>query len=109
VDAFGYTWDRQTNKIIRRSYGGAVALFPPGLGVVSVTYTAGMATIPQDVSDATGELIRHWWAHGQQPYRGAFQATTADDDGGTITVMGYSVPNRVNEMLNPYRKRPGIF
>lgn len=109
VDAFGYTWDRQTNKIIRRAYGGAVALFPPGLGVVSVAYTAGMATIPQDVSDATGELIRHWWAHGQQPYRGAFQATPGDDDGGTVTVMGYAVPNRVTEMLAPYRRRVGIF
>jgi hypothetical protein len=109
VDAFGYTWDRQTNKIIRRAYGGAVALFPPGLGVVSISYTAGMDTIPQDVSDATGELIRHWWSHGQQPFRGTFQATTGDDDGGTITVMGYAVPNRVNEMLAPYRRRVGIF
>jgi hypothetical protein len=109
TDAFGYTWDRQTNKIIRRAYGGAVALFPPGLNVVAVSYTAGMTTIPQDVSDATGELIRHWWSHGQQPYRGTFQATTGDDDGGTITVMGYAVPNRVNEMLAPYRRRVGIF
>jgi hypothetical protein len=109
TDAFGYTWDRQTNKIIRRAYGGAVAVFPPGLNVVSITYAAGMATIPQDVTDATGELIRHWWAHGQQPYRGTFQATTGDDDGGAITVMGYSVPNRVNEMLAPYRRRVGIF
>lgn len=109
VDAFGYTWDRQTNKIIRRAYGGAVALFPPGLGVVAVGYTAGMATIPQDISDATGELIRHWWSHGQQPFRGVFQATPGDDDGGTVTVMGYAVPNRVNEMLAPYRRRVGIF
>ena len=97
VDAFGYTWDRQTNKIVRRAYGGAVAIFPPGIGVVSISYTAGMSTIPQDISDATGELIRHWWEHGQQPGRAAFQAQPGDDT-GTITVMGYSVPNRVVEM-----------
>jgi hypothetical protein len=108
LTGFAYTWDPVTTKIVRVSAGYETD-FKPGQNAVIVNYVAGMATIPQDITDATGELIRHWWAHGQQPYRGAFQATTADDDGGTITVMGYSVPNRVNEMLNPYRKRPGIF
>jgi hypothetical protein len=108
LTGFGYTWDPVETKIVRVS-GGYECNFKPGQNAVIVNYVAGMATIPPDITDASGELIRHWWAHGQQPYRGAFQATPGDDDGGTVTVMGYSVPNRVVEMLNPYRKRPGIF
>ena len=65
------------------------------------------ANIPQDITDATGELIRHWWANGQQPWRAAFQP--GGDDTGFQPVMGYAIPNRVLEMLLPYKKKPGIF
>lgn len=107
LTAFGYTWDPSISKIVRVS-AGFEANFKPGQNAVTVNYVAGMQSIPQDITDATGELIRHWWAHGQQPGRAAFQAQPGDDT-GQITVMGYSVPNRVIEMLAPYRRHPGIF
>jgi hypothetical protein len=103
---FGYTWDRSTHKITRRA-NGLTNRFPPGDGNVAVTYKQGISPLPQDITDATGELIRHWWAHGQEPFRGTFQAIPGDDDGGTIQVMGYAVPNRVIEMLKPYEHGPG--
>lgn len=106
-DAFGYTWDRNTNTIVRRAYGGATATFPPGERVVSFTYMLGMATIPDDVQTATAELIRHWWQFGQTAHSGPFGGTPVDD-GGVATVVGYAVPNRVLELLEPWRQFPGI-
>ena len=103
---FGYTWDAAISKIVRTS-GGFEANFKAGQNAVIVTYIAGMQTIPQDISDATGELIRHWWANGQQPWRSAF--SPSGDDAGSQPIMGYAIPNRVIEMLTPYRKKPGIF
>ena len=104
---YGYTWDRAINKIVRRGAAGIAIPFTPGVMNVSCTYVSGMSTIPQDITDATGELIRHWWANGQQPWRAAFQP--GGDDTGFQPVMGYAIPNRVMEMLMPYRKSPGIF
>lgn len=104
---FGYTWDRDTNTIIRRA-SGITNWFPPGDRNVAVTYKQGISPLPQDITDATGELIRHWWSHGQQPFRGTFQATPGDDDGGVVNVMGYAVPNRVIEMLKPYERGPAV-
>jgi hypothetical protein len=106
LGAFSYFWDPALNKITRIS-AGFETNFKPGLAAVTVQYIAGMATIPQDISDATGELIRHWWANGQQPWRAAFQP--GGDDTGFQPVMGYAIPNRVLEMLLPYKKKPGIF
>lgn len=108
LNAWAYTWDRTVNKIIRRAYGGAPALFAPGLNVVSVTYTLGIDPIPQDIQVAVTELIRHWWQFGQLPKRGPFGGQPVDD-GGVATVVGYSVPNRVLELLEPWRRRPGIW
>jgi len=107
LTAFGYYWDPALNRITRMA-AGFETQFKPGQLAVTVNYVAGMPTIPQDVTDATGELIRHWWANGQQPWRAPFQVGTGDD-AGTQPVMGYAIPNRVMEMLIPYRKKPGIF
>ena len=107
VNNYGYTWDRATGKVVRRGAGGMAIPFALGVMNVSCTFVSGMATIPQDISDATGELIRHWWANGQQPWRAAF--TPGGDDTGVQPVMGYAIPNRVVEMLMPYRKTPGIY
>lgn len=108
IGSYNYLWDRATNKI-SRLIGGFPTVYFPIQNAVTVSYVAGMTTIPQDITDATGELIRHWWQHGQQPRSVSFTNPGSDDDTGTITVMGYAVPNRVVEMLNPYARRPAIF
>lgn len=108
VNNYGYTWDRSIQKVVRRGGAGAAIPFAGGSDNVSCVYVAGLSTIPQDITDAAGELIRHWWVNGQEPFRGAFQAQPGDDT-GTITIMGYAVPNRVVEMLLPYRRSDGIF
>lgn len=108
LNNYGYTWDRGGGKVTRRGAGGAAIPFAAGVMNVSCTYMAGMSTIPQDITDAAGELIRHWWANGQQPWRGAFPGGGGDDS-GTQPIMGFAIPNRVIEMLMPYRATPGIF
>jgi len=106
--AFCYLWDNNSN-ILTRMAGGFEQPYFGTQNAVTVIYTLGMATIPQDITDATGELIRHWWQNGQQPRSISFTNPGSDDDTGSISVMGYAVPNRVNEMLAPYARRPAIF
>jgi len=108
MGTFNYLWDTSSNSITRYAGGFPTSFFALE-NSVTVTYVAGMVTIPQDITDATGELVRHWWQNGQQPRAAGFTNPGSDDDTGTITVMGYAVPNRVNEMLAPYARRPAIF
>lgn len=108
TSAFAYTWDKTINKIVRRAYGGATALFAPGVNTVSVTYTVGMTSIPDDIQMAAAELIKHWYRKNEQPFRGAFSAQPADTF-DQVMVGNYLVPNAVMELLEPWRRRPGIF
>ena len=108
VDAFGYTWDQRTNTITRRTFGGAAACFQPGLRTVAVTYQAGMPSIPDDIQLACAELIKHWYRKSEVAFRTtAFGAGGGDDD---YNMPGnYMVPNAVMELLEPWRRPPGIF
>jgi len=103
---YGYTWDRITNKIIRRG-SGLTYRFPPGNANVAVTYRQGISPLPQVISDAAGELIRIWWQDGQQPRSISFANPALDDDSGTV-VLGYWVPRRVVGMLEPYMLGPAL-
>lgn len=107
INGFGYTWDRNTNKIIRRAMG-AESIFPPGPNVIAVTYTLGMQSIPEDIQHAAAELVKHWYRKSEVPFRGAFSAQPADDV-GMASVGNYLVPNAVMELLEPWRKRPGFY
>lgn len=110
VDAFGYTWDRATNRIVRRTWGGSPASFTPGRDIVQVTYLAGMASIPQAIQQATARMIEHWQRKTDNPFRasGSFSGQPGDDAG--VTMVGhYEIPNAAMELLEPFRRRPGIF
>lgn len=107
VDAWGYTWDRITHKIVRRSSGIDVP-FMSGQQNIIVTYVLGMAVVPQVLQDACGELIRHWWSHGQVSYTSPFMP--GDDGEVPVTnIMGYAIPNRVIEMCQPYARLASVF
>lgn len=108
TDAFGYTWDRTTNTITRRVTGGVPALFQPGIRTVAVTYVAGMVTVPDDIQLAAARLIGHWYRKNEVAFRTtAFGAASGDD---AYNLPGnYMVPNEVMELLEPWRRPPGIF
>jgi hypothetical protein len=102
---YGYTWDRITHTIIRR-FNGITGYFPSGNKNVAITYKQGLNPLPQAISDAAGELIRHWWENGQQPSALSFTTAGLNDDTGTVNSAGYWIPNRVNELLAPYAQGP---
>lgn len=105
VNGFGYTWDRDTNTIIRRTSGGIPVPFQGGLRTVAVSYTGGLLTVPEDLQIAAAELIKHWYRKSQPFRSGPFGADTGEGE----FVGNYLVPNSVLELVTPWRRPPGIF
>lgn len=58
-------------------------------------------TTPAPVRLATLELIRHLW----DSQRGPQSTPLSGDDIVTASGVGYAVPNRVLELLGPYRRK----
>lgn len=110
VDGYGYTWDRNTAIVTRRGFGGTPRLFAPGYGNVSIAYVAGMASIPADIQQATARLIEHWWRkqHSAARSGSSFFGGGSGDDAGTSMVGNYEIPNAAMELLEPWRRSPGI-
>ena len=79
---------------------GLLTFFTPTSQVVTITYTAGGAVIPQNVRKAVIELVRHLWQVRQRP-----QAPTP---GEAYTPSGYAVPKRVIELCRPSAKIGGF-
>jgi hypothetical protein len=104
--AFGFTVDYLTGAITRRTFGGGSGLFAVGSKNIVFTYTAGRATVPENVQLATKELVRHFYQATQIPGRPKMGAV-ADDGFGEVSI-GFAVPNFVVEMLQPDRRAPGI-
>jgi hypothetical protein len=109
IDAFGYTWDRTIQKIVRRGFGGGTVLFAPGEDNVVCTYVVGLGLIPGNVTMACLELIRHWWQWGQMGLRPSLGNPNSGAGDETPSVSNaYAVPNRVLELLMPHKRGPGI-
>ncbi len=69
-----------------------------GLGLfgdVIFTYVAGYTVIPEDITQATRQIVQHLW----ETQRGTRGATRPGGTDGTVMVAGYSIPNRVVELL----------
>jgi hypothetical protein len=72
-----------------------------GLGTVTVTYTAGRASVPPDVRLATLRLIEHLWTSQQNS--GRLRGGSPD-----IPAAGHAIPWFVEELLQPHAKAPAI-
>lgn len=64
-NAFAYTVELDRGLITRRASGIAVP-FAPGIGNVHVTYVAGYATTPADITLRTLRLIQAMWIADQR-------------------------------------------
>ncbi len=98
-------------RIVRRTVGGGSTPFPPGADAVFVSYTAGMQTVPANVVEATKELIRVNFQRTDVGGRPAFNGGVSyggEDDVPTAPAMGFLVPGRVREMLEPNRRHPSV-
>lgn len=95
-------------RIVRRTVGGGMTEFPRGLDSVIVTYTAGFKTVPANVTGAIKELARiHFQTTQQGPPRAGGGGLSEDHEPGQM-IMGFFIPNKVREQLQPNRRHPAI-
>lgn len=87
--------------VVQRADGGWL------LGPLRVTYQAGRATVPATVNLAARMLVQHLW-RTQNAGRGPVMAGGDDLSSEIVPGFGYAVPNRVLQLLEPYRLAPGV-
>ena len=99
--ATSYSVDEESGVLTRTSgytvytWGGDVDF--ANFNNISVTYVAGRSIIPADLAHAVLELVRHLWT----TQRGSIRRSGTDD---YVPGSGFSMPNRVREMLNRYQQ-----
>lgn len=104
IDPTGYRLTGATGVIERLNGGYPI----PFTGTdVSVTYMAGLSgPVPPNIRLAYLELTAHLWRNSQQGRNRRVRGSGPEDDTGTVA-LGFSLPNRVRELLGP--KRPAMF
>ena len=108
-DGYGYTLNATTGVVTRRSNGIAVT-FADGVENIHAQYTAGVCadtlSTPANVALGALEIIRLNW----QPQQGGNRPQMGTDvpmtDG--LRMLGFFVPNRVMELLQPNVSSFGI-
>jgi hypothetical protein len=104
---YSYTFET-SGRITRRTVGGGITPFPPGLGQVYVSYTAGYTSTPVNVREAVLELIRLNYQRTEQGIRQGLAGGDRDDDLPGTLMLGFFVPPRVRELLAPNRRHPSV-
>lgn len=87
--------------VLTRVSGYSRSTWTSGFDNIAVTYDTGRTAIPADLRQAVLELIRHLWS----TQRGQQGRTRTGDE--FVAGQGYSLPNRVLELIAPY-ELPGI-
>jgi hypothetical protein len=99
-DVSGLDLDGATGEVIRLD-GGSFK------GPLNVTYTAGRTVIPANAAQAGRIILQHLW----RTRRGRMGVAMGGDDydvSEPIAGLGYAVPNRALELLEPDRLAPGV-
>lgn len=100
IDVEGLVVDGDTGEVRRASR----ASFPAS----RVTYQAGRSSIPPTINLAARMLVQHLW-RTQTATRGPVIAGGDDYSvSEVIPGLGYAVPHRVLELLEPWRLPPGV-
>ncbi|MGD6761355.1 hypothetical protein ACOKM5_20690 [Streptomyces sp. BH097] len=88
---------------------GVIARHDRGLlyGPLRVTYEAGRNIVPANITAAAKIILQHLWRTQQGP--GRPQVGTGDFDvSEPIPGLGYAIPNRAVQLLEPDRLPPGV-
>jgi hypothetical protein len=104
-------FDTATGRIVRHTTGGGTQPFTAGSQTVHVSYVAGLATVPSNIAEGTKELIRVNFVQTERRRPGVGSSTAlepADDETPQREILGFFVPGRVRELLQPSRRRPGL-
>lgn len=89
--------------IVRRLNGGTFCG-----GLWTVEYTAGRGTVPPTIRLAAAILLQHLWRTQYGAARGSAAGGDDFDVNEPIIGFGYAIPNRVLQLLEPYRVPPGV-
>lgn len=96
-------------RVVRRTVGGGMTDFPRGLDSIFITYTAGRASVPANVTGAIKELLRIHFQDTQQGRPRAGGGTNfSEPDDPTAAIMGFFVSGRVRELLAPTRRHASV-
>jgi hypothetical protein len=100
-----------TDRLTLDATAGTVALLDGGYfpaGSYMVTYTAGRAAVPPTIKLAALILLQHLW----RTQYGATRVPVGGADDWSVTDpvpgFGYAVPNRVLQLLEPFKLPPGV-
>jgi hypothetical protein len=76
-------------------------------GPLRVTYVAGRRVVPAAITSAARIILQHLWRTQQGPGR---PQRGIDDFDVTepIPGLGYAIPNRAVQLLDPYKQGPGV-
>lgn len=90
--------------VVRRKDGGHFSGGP-----WTVVYTAGRGSIPPTINLAARMLLQHLWRTQLASARGGLAGGSSDFSvSDPIPGFGYAVPNRVLQLLEPYKQPPGV-
>ena len=110
---YSYMVEPNGNRITRRGPGGSTMNFQLGNQVIQVQYTAGMATVGSNITEAVKQLCRiHYDESQARPLGRSWLTNSAYSDSEPTngsSVLGFYVPNSVRELLAPSRKAPAFF
>ena len=103
-----YTYEVDTfSRLVRRGPGGGIIPFPNMPQSVHVGYTSGQSSVPDNVREATAELLRH-------NYQKTAQSTNKGwgDAGEPETpprAESWFIPPNVRQLLGPTKRAPAFF
>jgi hypothetical protein len=106
----GVQIDYGTSQIMRVFAGGAGSWprpFFPGSRNIEVSYRAGFNPVPDDVWEATCDLVAYRWRMSQESPRW-FPGSGDEYGGGQSSALYPGVPNRIAEVFESYRT-PGVY
>jgi hypothetical protein len=104
---YGYFFD-PAGSIWCTTAGGGLQPFFGGSDSITVTYTAGFVKTPENIRMGMLELIRVNYQQTQQGGGGRIGGGLIMDEEPVTQMLGFTVPNRVREMLGPNRRHPSI-
>ncbi|MFE1550578.1 head-tail connector protein [Streptomyces sp. NPDC058718] len=88
---------------VRRKSGGSFCGGP-----WTATYTAGRGTVPPTINLAARILLQHLWRTQYGAARGNVGGGDDYDVNEPIPGFGYAIPNRVLQLLEPFKTGPGV-